>query len=69
MKRRALHKGRDIVTAHGDNNLFSRQSLGCHLDARFRLNLAIDDIVDLINFLGIKGWECFLDFQNFQSIN
>ena len=44
-----------MFTAHGNNNLFSRQSLGCHLDTQFGFVLAVDDVVYLVNLLGIEG--------------
>ena len=69
MKRRVLHEKEDIFTTHGDNDLFSRQSFGCHLDTRFGFVLAIDNVVYLIDLVGIEGWEHFLNFQNFRYAN
>ena len=68
MKRRVFHEVVDIVTTHRDNNLFSRWTFGCHLDARFWFILAVDNAVNLIDLFGIEGWEGLFDFEYFQCV-
>ena len=69
MKGEALYEGGYIVTTHGNNDLLSRWTFSSHLDVGFRFILAIDDVIDLADFLGIEGRECFLDFQNFRGVD
>ena len=51
MKRRALHERDNVFTAHRDDYLFSQWSFGGHPDTWLSFVLAIDEIVNLIDFL------------------
>jgi len=52
------------LLVHGYDNLFARWTLSYHIDARLRLALAsVNDFLDLIDFLILKFWEYFLDFE------
>jgi len=52
------------LIAHGNNNLLTERALGGHIDAElwFALN-AINDFLNLINFLILELREYFLDFE------
>ena len=59
------HKDTVVLATHQNNNLLSRGTPSHHLDSWFWLWVAFNDIVNLINLLSIKSWECFLDLENF----
>jgi len=54
------------LVIYWNNNLFVGETLCSHVDMwpRFVV-VATDDLLYLINFLVLKMWECFLDFQGF----
>ena len=58
-----------IVDAYCDDNLFSRRFFYSHLDAWFWFQIALDDVVDLVNFLHIKSREQFFDFEYLRSVH
>ena len=64
MKRQTLHERTDIFPTHRDDYLFSGWTFGCHLDMWFWFDLAIDNVIYLINLLSIEGREHIFDFQN-----
>ena len=68
MKQAILHEFADVITIHWNNDLFSRWSFRGYLNARFGICVAIDNFVDLINFLNTKSWEGIFDFDNFIRI-
>jgi len=53
---------------HGYDNLFARQALSCHIDARLGLILtSVNDFLNLIDFLILKFQEHFFDFEHVHS--
>jgi len=64
MKGQVFHEGIDVVFAHGDDYLFSQETFGCHLNLRLQLWISFNNVVDLVNFLSVESWKCFLDLEN-----
>jgi len=50
---------------HENNNLFVRRALSDHVDVRFGFALtAIDDLLDLINFVVLEFWKYLFDLES-----
>ena len=65
MESQIFHEDTVVLAAHWNNNLLFRGILSHHLDSWFWLQVAFDDVINLINLLSIKSQECFLDLENF----
>ena len=66
MKRTVPHEFHTIFTTHWNDNLFPWQSISYHLDTWFSLRIAVDYVLDLVNFFCIKSWESIFDFDDFR---
>jgi len=56
------------LIAHGNNDLLMRRALGGHIDVELWFALAaINDFLNLIDFLILKLREHFLDFKSVHS--
>jgi len=64
VKRVVFYELSDVITTHRNDNLLSGQSFGHHLNVWFGLWITIDNIMDLVNFLSIKGWEILFNFDD-----
>ena len=49
-----FHEFNSIIPVYWDDDLFSRQIFGSHLDSRFRFRFTFDDVLYLVNFLSRK---------------
>ena len=49
-----FHEYNSIIPVYWDDDLFSRQIFGSHLDSRFRFRFTFDDVLYLVNFLSRK---------------
>ena len=66
MKRTVPHEFHTIFTTHWNDNLFPWQFLSCHLDTQFSLRIAIDYVLDLVNFFCTKSWKSIFNFDDFR---
>ena len=65
MESQIFHENTVVLAAHQNNDLFSRGTLSCHLDLWFWLQIAFNNVINLINLFCIKSQECFLDLEDF----
>ena len=49
--------------------MFSWWSFCCYLNTRFHLYVALDNVVDLLNLVGVYRWECLFDLDDFRYAN
>ena len=56
-----------VFNTHRDYDLFAGGSFGSHVDMWFGFAVTTDDLLNLFNFLVLKAWKCFLNFQSFLS--
>ena len=68
MSSQVSHENVVVFNTHWNNYLFSRRSFHSHLDTRFQIRVALDDVIDLIDFLHIKSKEQFFDFEYLRSV-
>jgi len=64
MKRAVLHELSNVIPTHRNDNLLSGWSFGCHLNVWFGLWITINNVMDLVDFLSIKGWEILFNFDD-----
>ena len=65
MEGQIFHENTVVLATHQNNNLFSRGTLSRHLNSWFWLQVAFNNVINLINLFCIKSWECFLDLEDF----
>ena len=62
MKGQIFHERDDIIATYRYDYLFPRWTFCGHSNMWFGIGRAVNDIVDLVDLLSVKGRECFLDF-------
>ena len=48
--------------------MFSRQTFSSYLNTRFYFRVALDNIINLVDFICSKRWESLFDLNNLRSI-
>ena len=67
MNGQVFHKFNPVITAHWEDNLFARRSLGCHIDVMLRFGGSFNNFVNLVDLFCSNGWKHVLDFDYVQS--
>ena len=68
MKRTVLYEFRIVLAAHRGDNMFPRQIFSNHLNMRFYLRVALDNIINLVDFVCTKRWESLFDLDDLRSV-
>jgi len=58
-----------VIIIHRDNNLFPREALHSYIDFWFGLAFAIDDVLNVFNFLCLEIWEGLFDLEDFSGVD
>ena len=68
MSSQVSHENVVVINAYWDDYLFSRRSFRSHLDVGFWFQVALDDVIDLVDFLCIKSRKRFFDSEHLKSV-
>ena len=58
-----------VIIVHRDNNLFPRRALHDYIDFQFGLAFAIDNFLNVFNFLCLEIQENLFDLEDFSGID
>ena len=58
-----------VIIVHKNNNLFPRRALHGHIDFQFKLAFAIDDILNVFNFLCLEIQEGLFDLEDISGVD